>query len=57
MITSKPTMSDGTALFHATHKNLAASGTAITAASVGAGRTAMRTQKDGVATLNIHPSY
>lgn len=57
ILTSNPTMSDGVALFHADHKNLASSGTAITAASVGAGRTAMRTQKDGKATLNIKPSY
>ena len=51
-------MADGTALFHANHKNLAASGAAITAASLGAARTAMRTQKDasGNATLNIRPN-
>lgn len=57
VITSNPTMSDGTALFHADHKNLAGSGAAPTAATVGAGRTAMRTQKDGKATLNISPSF
>jgi HK97 family phage prohead protease len=57
ILTSNPNMADGDPLFHANHKNLAASGSAITAASVGAGRTAMRTQKDGVATLNIRPSY
>jgi phage head maturation protease len=57
ILTSNPTMSDGVALFHATHNNLAGSGTAITAASVGAGRTAMRLQKDGKAVLNIRPSY
>lgn len=57
ILTSNPTMSDGTALFHADHKNLASSGTAITAASVGAGRTAMRTQKDGKAALNIRPAF
>lgn len=57
IITSNPDMSDGTALFHADHKNLAGSGAAPTAASVGAGRTAMRTQKDGKATLNISPAF
>ncbi|PIQ84654.1 MAG: hypothetical protein COV75_01055 [Candidatus Omnitrophica bacterium CG11_big_fil_rev_8_21_14_0_20_63_9] len=57
ILTGNPTMSDGTALFHADHSNLAGSGSAITAASVGAGRTAMRTQKDGKATLNIRPSF
>ena len=57
ILTSNPTMSDGVALFHASHNNLAGSGTAITAASVGAGRTAMRLQKDGKAVLNIRPSY
>lgn len=57
ILTSNPTMSDGVALFHASHNNLAGSGAAITAASVGAGRTAMRTQKDGKATLNIRPSF
>jgi len=58
VLTSNPTMSDSVTLFHtATHKNLAASGAAITAASIGAARTAMRKQKDGVATLNIRPAY
>ncbi|MEZ5690487.1 MAG: Mu-like prophage major head subunit gpT family protein [Rickettsiales bacterium] len=57
ILTGNPTMSDGTALFHADHKNLAGSGAAIAAASVGAARTAMRTQKDGKATLNIRPSF
>ena len=57
VITGNPAMSDGTALFHADHNNLAASGGAPSAATVGAARTAMRTQKDGVATLNISPSF
>lgn len=58
VLTDNPNMADGTALFHANHKNLAASGAAITAASLGAARTAMRTQKDasGNATLNIRPN-
>jgi hypothetical protein len=37
-------MSDGTALFHTNHGNLAGSGTAITTASLGAARAAMRAQ-------------
>lgn len=58
VLTGNPTMSDGVTLFHtATHKNLAASGTVINAANVGAARTAMRKQKDGAATLNIRPQY
>ena len=58
VLTSNPTMSDGVTLFHAaTHKNLAAAGAAITATSVGAGRTAVRKQKDGSATLNIRTNY
>jgi len=46
-------MSDGVTLFHANHNNLESSGSALTAASVGAGRTAMRTQKDGKAYDNL----
>jgi phage head maturation protease len=57
IINDNPTMSDGAALFHADHDNLASSGAAPSAISVGAGRTAMRTQKDGKATLNIPPSF
>ena len=57
IITDNVTMSDGTALFHADHNNLAGSGAALSAASVGAARTAMRTQKDGKATLNIRPTF
>lgn len=57
ILTGNPTMSDGDALFHANHKNLAASGTAITAASVSKARAAMRKQKDGDATLNVRPSF
>jgi phage head maturation protease len=57
ILIDNPAMSDGVALFHASHNNLASSGTPITAANLGAGRTAMRTQKDGSATLNIRPSY
>ena len=57
IINGNPNMADGTALFHANHKNLAGSGGAPSAATVGAGRTKMRTQKDGAATLNISPTF
>jgi len=56
IINNNPAMSDGTALFHASHSNLG-SAAAPSAAPVGAGRTAMRTQKAGAVTLNISPSY
>jgi len=50
---------DGTALFHADHSNLAGSGTAITIASVSAGKAAMRLQKDadGNDVVGVRPSY
>lgn len=57
VITSNPVMSDGISLFNANHKNLASTNSSITAASIGAARVAMRTQKDGIATLNISPSF
>lgn len=49
---------DSVALFHATHANLAGSGTAIGLTSLGAGRTAMRLQK-GLQSeeLNLTPAY
>lgn len=60
ILTSNPNMSDGVALFHATHANLL-TGAAITAASVGAARAAMAKQKDsdGVTAtgLNIRPKF
>lgn len=52
VLTSNPAMSDGTALFHANHKNLL-TGAAPSTAAVDAMRVAMATQKDGDATLNI----
>lgn len=57
-LTSNPTMSDGTALFHSTHGNLAGSGAAISGTTLGAGRTAMRLQK-GLQSeeLNLSPAY
>ncbi|MDS9468206.1 ATP-dependent Clp protease proteolytic subunit [Paracoccus sp. MBLB3053] len=50
-------MSDGNALFHATHGNLASSGGAIDKDTVSAGRAAMRVQEsvDGLK-LNLSPS-
>lgn len=57
-LTDNPALSDNVALFHATHGNLAAPGTVISAESLGAGRTAMRKQK-GLAgeALNLSPNY
>lgn len=59
IITANRAMSDGSALFHANHKNLAASGSAINVASVSAGRTAMAQQKglDGVTPLSISAAF
>ena len=45
-LVANPTMGDGTALFHADHSNLAASGSVISIASLGAARSAMRRQMD-----------
>lgn len=58
-LTSNPVMGDGTVLFHADHKNLAAVGAAPSTATFDAARVAMGTQKDpdGKATLNIRPAY
>jgi hypothetical protein len=41
-----PTMADGNPLYHTSHGNKAASGGAISATTLAAGRTAMRSQKD-----------
>jgi phage major head subunit gpT-like protein len=59
VLTSNPTMSDGVALFHATHGNLAGTGGAISIATLDAGSAAMMTQKglDGVTPLNIAPRF
>ena len=57
ILTGNPTMADGTALFHANHKNIATSA-APSIASLGAARALMRKQKDaGGEVLNIRPSY
>jgi hypothetical protein len=52
ILNSNPAMADGTALFHANHKNLLTAA-AITTAGIDAMRVAMATQKEGPATLNI----
>lgn len=60
VLTDNPTMSDGNALFDATaHANAAASGGAPSVATFGAGRAAMRTQKEktGGDVLNIAPAF
>jgi hypothetical protein len=44
LITANAAMSDGVALFHATHKNLAGSAGALSSDTLGAGRAAMRKQ-------------
>ena len=53
-------MADGTALFHADHNNLAASGSALTVASLSEGKAAMRKQKFTAASdelLDIRAAY
>lgn len=51
-------MGDGTALFHADHGNLAASGTTIDEAALSAARLAMRTQKSQSGDfINVYPRY
>lgn len=46
ILKSNPVMSDGTALFHANHGNLAGAGTVIAEAGLSAARSALRLQKD-----------
>lgn len=58
-LTGNPTVYDGNPLFDTTiHKNLAGAGTAITIASVGAGRTAMAVQKTAEGNnMTIRPMF
>ena len=58
VLTANAALSDTVALFHATHANLTSSGTAISVAALGVGRTAMRLQK-GLQSeeLNLTPSF
>ncbi|MFZ1414943.1 MAG: prohead protease/major capsid protein fusion protein, partial [Defluviicoccus sp.] len=44
IVTSNPAMADGVALFHANHKNLTGTGTALDVANLGKARTAMAKQ-------------
>lgn len=58
ILTANAAMNDSVALFHATHKNLAATGTAISIDSIGAARSAMLKQTDLSGNyLRITPSY
>lgn len=59
MLGNNPSIYDNKALFHADHSNLAGTGAIIGTASVGAGRKAMRKQKNlrGKEVLNIGPSF
>lgn len=62
ILNGNPNMSDGTALFHADHANLASSGGAPSEATIDAGLIAMAQQTprgsdDADAKLNIQPKY
>ncbi|HOT82583.1 MAG TPA: Mu-like prophage major head subunit gpT family protein [Candidatus Defluviicoccus seviourii] len=59
IVTSNPNMADGVALFHASHKNLTGTGTALDVANLGKARTAMAKQTglDGKTVLNIRPAF
>jgi hypothetical protein len=59
LLTANAALSDGDALFHANHANLQASGAAVSVASLGAARAAMRKQKEvsGLEASNIMPRY
>ncbi|MEO5355413.1 MAG: hypothetical protein H7835_19675, partial [Magnetococcus sp. XQGC-1] len=59
IITANPNMGDGIALFHASHKNLAATGAAISVATLGAARKSMGTQTgvDGQTIINVRPAF
>lgn len=59
VLSANAALSDGTALFHADHGNLASSGAGPSEATINAAITAMSTQKDrgGKANLNISPKF
>ncbi|MEO5364572.1 MAG: hypothetical protein H7838_13245, partial [Magnetococcus sp. DMHC-8] len=59
IITANPNMGDGIALFHASHKNLAAAGAAISVATLGIARKSMGTQTgvDGQTIINVRPAF
>jgi len=58
-LTGNPVLSDGIALFHADHGNLAAAGAALSVASLGSSRAAMRKQRGigGVEYIDPQPRY
>lgn len=58
ILSANAALSDTVALFHATHANLAGSGAAISLASLGAGRAAMRKQAGPQGrVLNLEPAF
>lgn len=59
LIINNPVMSDGNALYSSAHGNIAGSGSAISVASLGAARMAMRLQKDldGITPVSATPKY
>ena len=59
IVTANPNMADGVALFHASHRNLAGSGTALDVANLGKARAQMAKQTglDGKTVVNIRPSF
>ena len=57
-LTGNPTMADGLPLFHASHGNLAASGGAISVATIAAGEQAMMQQTSAEGGfINVRPEY
>jgi hypothetical protein len=59
IVTANAAMADGVALFHATHKNLAGTGAALSVTTVGEGRASMAKQTglDKKTVLNVRPSF
>lgn len=58
VVTTNAALADGIALFHASHNNLTGTGTAISVASLGVGRSLMRSQKNlELRPINIAPAY
>ena len=59
ILTTNAAMGDGVALFHATHKNLASSGSALSTSSIGEARASMAKQTgiDKKTVLNIRPTF
>ena len=58
ILSANAALSDGVALFHATHNNYTGTGTAISVAALQVGRVALRNQKDAQGdALNLVPKY